>query len=120
MPDPAGPVASRGAAADLRHVLGKPAWLEILMHLYVAEKVDCMYLLRQTALDEASLFAQLKELATAGYVEIASSAGHDRMSPGVRLTTAGRREMDENQPAVADALASLESRRSRAAQGGAA
>ena len=48
----------------------EPARLKILMHLYVVENADFVYLMHKTKLSKGNLSSHLSKLEDAGYVHI--------------------------------------------------
>lgn len=58
---------------DVDRTLHEPARLLIATILYAVEKVDFLYLLRETGLTKGNLSAHLSKLENAGYVVIEKS-----------------------------------------------
>lgn len=55
---------------EVDRVLHEPARLLIVTILYAVEKVDFLYLLRETGLTKGNLSAHLAKLESAGYIQI--------------------------------------------------
>lgn len=59
--------------AGIDRVIHEPARLIVVAILYVVDKADFVYLVRETGLTRGNLSAHLSRLEEAGYVEIAKS-----------------------------------------------
>ena len=71
-------------------LIHEPARLMILIHLYVVESADFLFLMRQTGLTEGNLSSHMTKLEKAGYVAVEKSFVGRRPHTMLRLTEAGR------------------------------
>jgi len=55
---------------DIDKVVHEPARLMILLHLYIVEKADFIYLMKQTGLSKGNLSSHLSKLEEAGYIDV--------------------------------------------------
>ncbi len=55
---------------DIDKIIHEPGRLMILLHLYIVEKADFIYLMKQTGLSKGNLSSHLSKLEEAGYIEI--------------------------------------------------
>lgn len=55
---------------DIDKIIHEPGRLMILLHLYIVEKADFIYLLKQTGLSKGNLSSHLSKLEEAGYIDI--------------------------------------------------
>lgn len=55
---------------DIDKIVHEPGRLMILLHLYIVEKADFIYLMKQTGLSKGNLSSHLSKLEEAGYIEI--------------------------------------------------
>lgn len=55
---------------DIDKVAHEPGRLMILLHLYMVEKADFIYLMKQTGLSKGNLSTHLSKLEEAGYITI--------------------------------------------------
>jgi len=75
---------------DIDRVVHEPSRLLILAHLYVIEKADFLFLMRQTGLTWGNLSSHLSKLEAAGYVEIEKGFKGRKPQTMLRLTAEGR------------------------------
>ena len=86
---------------DLQHiveidrVIHEPSRLLILAYLYVVEKADFLFLLRQTNLTKGNLSSHLTKLESAGYVNIEKTFAGKIPRTLLSLTKAGRKAFHE-------------------------
>lgn len=90
------PTIDPGANDDLRkftevdRLIHEPARLLIVSILYTVEKVDFIFLLRETGLTKGNLSAHLSKLESAGYVHIEKTFRGKIPQTLIALTTEGR------------------------------
>ena len=71
----------------------EPARLLILCHLFVVDKADFLFLLRQTGLTRGNLSAHMRKLEQSGYVDVEKTFV-DRLPMTIyRLTRGGRQAL---------------------------
>jgi len=99
-----GPVTQLG---DLDRVVHEPARLMILAHLYVAQKADFLYLLRQTGLTQGNLSSHIAKLEGAGYIFVEKTFEGKMPKTMLRLTQQGRKAFQSYRQTVLDALVRL-------------
>jgi DNA-binding MarR family transcriptional regulator len=75
---------------DVDRLLHEPARLLISSILYAVEKVDFLFLLRETGLTKGNLSTHLARLESAGYVKIEKSFRGKIPQTLIELTTVGR------------------------------
>jgi DNA-binding MarR family transcriptional regulator len=80
--------------ADIDRLVHEPARLSILGLLYVIERAEFLYLLRQTGLTRGNLSSHLSTLEEAGYVEVAKEFVDKRPLTLLSLTKQGRAAFD--------------------------
>jgi DNA-binding MarR family transcriptional regulator len=80
--------------ADIDRLVHEPARLSILALLYVIERAEFLYLLRQTGLTRGNLSSHLSTLEEARYVEVAKEFVDKRPLTLLRLTKQGRAAFD--------------------------
>ncbi|MEE8193564.1 MAG: transcriptional regulator [Gemmatimonadales bacterium] len=91
----------------LNRLIHEPGRLMIMAYLYVVEKADFVFLMRQTGMTQGNLSSHLSKLEAAGYVEIEKSFKGKRPLTMLRLTGAGRtglREYRESMSRVLDGI----------------
>jgi DNA-binding MarR family transcriptional regulator len=93
--------------ADLDRIIHEPARLMILVHLYVAESADFLYLMRQTGLTGGNLSSHISRLEEAGYVFVEKGFKGKMPRTLVRLTSSGRKAFDAYRQTVVQALGGL-------------
>ena len=92
---------------DLDRVVHEPARLMILAHLYVAQKADFLYLLRQTGLTQGNLSSHIAKLEGAGYIFVEKTFEGKMPKTMLRLTEQGRKAFQSYRQTVLDALVRL-------------
>jgi len=55
---------------DIDKIVHEPARLLIFLHLFIVDKADFVFLLRQTGLSKGNLSSHLAKLEEAGYVRV--------------------------------------------------
>lgn len=75
---------------EVDRLIHEPARLLIVTILYAVEKVDFLYLLRETGLTKGNLSAHLAKLESAGYVKIEKSFRGKIPQTLINLTPEGR------------------------------
>ena len=75
---------------DIDRVIHAPARLMILTHLYVVEKADFIFLMRQTGLTWGNLSTHLSKLEDSGYIAIEKGFKGKKPHTAIRLTNEGR------------------------------
>lgn len=55
---------------DIDKIVHEPARLMILLHLFIVEKADFIYLMKQTGLSKGNLSSHLSKLEEAGYIDV--------------------------------------------------
>jgi DNA-binding MarR family transcriptional regulator len=90
---------------DLDRVIHEPARLAILVHLYVADRADFLYLMRQTGLTGGNLSSHIAKLETSGYVKVDKSFEGKIPRTTVQLTGPGRSAFENYRQAIVQALA---------------
>jgi DNA-binding MarR family transcriptional regulator len=91
----------------LDRVVHEPARLMILAHLYVAQKADFLYLLRQTGLTQGNLSSHIAKLEGAGYIFVEKTFEGKMPKTMLRLTQQGRKAFQSYRQTVLDALVRL-------------
>jgi DNA-binding MarR family transcriptional regulator len=80
---------------EINRLIHEPARLVILLHLYVVESADYVYLMNQTGLSWGNLSVQLSRLQEAGYVAIQKGYQGRKPHSTVELTPQGRAAFEE-------------------------
>ena len=75
---------------DVDRLIHEPARLLIASILYAVDKVDFVYLLRETGLTKGNLSAHLSKLESAGYVQIEKTFRGKIPQTLIGLTSDGR------------------------------
>jgi len=76
--------------ADIDRLVHEPARLMILAILYVVERADFLYLMRQTGLTRGNLSSHMSKLEAAGYIDIKKEFVDKIPRTLLRLTEKGR------------------------------
>ncbi|NIM51866.1 MAG: helix-turn-helix domain-containing protein [Gemmatimonadales bacterium] len=82
-----GPARNVGRIDRLIH---EPARLMVMAHLYVLERADFVFLMRQTGMTQGNLSSHLSKLEEAGYIEVKKTFKGKRPHTMLQLTEAGR------------------------------
>jgi DNA-binding MarR family transcriptional regulator len=88
-------------------VIHEPARLMILVHLYVVESGDFIFLMRQTGLTRGNLSSHMSRLEAAGYVTVHKEFVDRIPRTLYRLTNEGRRAFQVYRNAMKKALEEL-------------
>jgi DNA-binding MarR family transcriptional regulator len=98
---------SQEGLRDLRgvdRVVHEPARLMILMVLYGVKEADALFLLNTTELTWGNLSSHVGKLEEAGYVEVDKGFAGKKPRTMLRLTSAGRRAVDDYRRTMRSAL----------------
>ena len=79
---------------DIDKVIHEPGRLMIFLHLYIVEKADFIYLMKQTGLSKGNLSSHLSKLEEAGYVKIDKAFTDKIPHTLLSLTKKGRNAFD--------------------------
>jgi DNA-binding MarR family transcriptional regulator len=107
MTDRADEQESPHPVAAIDPVIHAPSRLLVLVHLYVVESVDYVFLKNQTGLTWGNLNTHIGKLEDAGYVEVEKSFKGKKPHTMIRLTEPGRtafRKYKESLQSVLDDL----------------
>jgi DNA-binding MarR family transcriptional regulator len=85
-------------------VVHEPARLMILMYLYGVKEADALFLLNATELTWGNLSSHVSKLEEAGYVEVDKGFVGKKPRTMVRLTSAGRKAVDDYRKTMQAAL----------------
>ena len=85
-------------------VVHEPARLMILMYLYGFKEADALFLLNATELTWGNLSSHVSKLEEAGYVEVDKGFVGKKPRTMVRLTSAGRKAVDDYRQTMQAAL----------------
>jgi len=80
---------------EIDKLIHEPARLLMMAHLYVVEKADFTYLMRQTGLTWGNLSSHMSKLEEAGYIEVIKSFQDKRPNTMLALTKNGRTAFNE-------------------------
>ena len=75
---------------DIDKIAHEPARLMILLHLFIVEKADFIYLMKQTGLSKGNLSSHLSKLEEAGYINIKKEFSEKIPHTFLSLTDKGR------------------------------
>jgi len=96
-----------GGLTSLDRIVHEPARLTLLAHLYVLDRADFLFLLRQTGLTRGNLSTHVRKLEEAGYVEVEKTFV-DRLPLTIyRLTSDGRAALERYRAQITNALGAL-------------
>lgn len=76
-------------------LIHEPARLNIMVHLYVIESADFLFMMRQTGLTFGNLSAHMSKLENAGYIEIIKEFVGKKPHTMLKLTEQGRQAFEE-------------------------
>lgn len=76
--------------ADIDKLVHEPARFMILALLYVVERADFVFLMRQTGLTWGNLSSHMSKLEEAGYIEVEKKFAGKRPQTMLSLTKEGR------------------------------
>jgi DNA-binding MarR family transcriptional regulator len=95
--------------AEVDRLVHEPARLMILMVLYTVEFADFTFLINVTELTDGNLSSHLTKLEAAGYVAIEKGYTGKKPRTRLRLTTVGRKAVENYRATMHQALRRLES-----------
>ena len=84
----------------------------IMMHLYVVESADFLFLVSQTGLTRGNLSSHMSKLEAAGYIAVKKEFVDKIPRTLLSLTSKGRKAFDEYQQGMKQVLDSLRHRSS--------
>ena len=80
---------------EIDKIIHEPARLKIIAKLYVVERADFLFIMRQTGLTQDNVSGHLNKLENAGYVEIVKGFLGKRPQTMISLTKKGRESFRE-------------------------
>lgn len=92
---------------EVDRLIHEPARLLIVNILYSVEKVDFIYLLRETGLTKGNLSAHLAKLESGGYVQIEKTFRGKIPQTLIQLTPEGRAAFAAYRKQLADVVSKL-------------
>ena len=92
---------------EIDKLIHEPARLLLMAHLYVVEKADFTYLMRQTGLTWGNLSSHMSKLEDAGYIAVEKSFEGKVPRTSLSLTDVGREALRAYRRTLADVLESL-------------
>ena len=93
--------------AEIDQVIHASARLKVLVHLYVVESVDYVFLKNQTGLSWGNLSTHLNKLEEAGYVSIKKGFKGKKPHTMIHLTKPGRAAFKNYKQNMQQVLADL-------------
>jgi len=81
--------------AEIDKIIHEPARLMILAHLYVVERADFLFLMRQTKLTGGNLSSHMSKLEESGYIAVEKEFVGKKPHTMLRLTDKGREAFQE-------------------------
>jgi len=78
----------------INRLIHEPARLVIVSTLYVVERADFLFLMRQTNMTQGNLSSHMNKLEAAGYIEVTKGFKGKRPHTMLRLTDSGRAAFD--------------------------
>jgi len=81
--------------ANINQIIHAPARLMILIHLYVVESLDYVFLKNQTGLSWGNLATHLGKLEQAGLIEIIKGYQGKKPQSLIKLTSQGRKAFQD-------------------------
>jgi len=94
-------------AADIDRLIHEPARLMIVATLFVVEKADFLFLMRQTGLTQGNLSSHMNKLEAAGYIDVEKTFRGKRPHTVLRMTDAGRAAFAEYRARMEQVLGDL-------------
>ena len=82
--------AENSSPLEIDKQIHEPARLLLMAHLYVVEKADFTYLMRQTGLTWGNLSSHMSKLENAGYIEVVKAFKGKRPNTMLKMTPQGR------------------------------
>ena len=93
--------------ADINQVIHAPARLMVLIHLYVVESADYVFLMRRTGLTWGNLATHLAKLEEAGYISVKKEFRGRKPHTTISLTRQGRSAFREYKKSMQQVLDDL-------------
>jgi DNA-binding transcriptional ArsR family regulator len=94
--------------ASIDRLIHEPARLMIMAYLYVVDKADFLFLVRQTGLTLGNLSSHMSKLEAAGYVDIEKRFVGKKPHTMLRLTQQGRAAFSEYHGSMKRVLGELD------------
>jgi len=107
MPAEEGATQGVRGLGDLDRVIHEPGRLMVVAILYAAEKVDFLYLRRQTGLTGGNLSSHMSKLEGAGYVTVEKRFNGKMPQTLFQLTKKGRKNFRAYRDSVLEALGEM-------------
>lgn len=79
------------SANEIDKLIHEPARLLVMANLYVVERADFTFLMRQTDLTWGNLSSHMSKLEEAGYIEVIKEFKEKRPNTMLQLTDKGRK-----------------------------
>lgn len=95
------------ALADLDRLVHEPGRLLVMAWLYVVERADYLYILKQTGLTQGNLSSHLAKLESGGYVRVEKSFQGKMPRTQLSLTPLGREAFRKYREQMMAALSNL-------------
>ena len=92
---------------EIDKLIHEPARLLLMAHLYVVEKADFTYLMRQTGLTWGNLSSHMSKLEEAGYIAVEKAFKDKRPNTMLKLTKPGRAAFTEYRKQIMAVLSDL-------------
>lgn len=92
-------------------VIHEPSRLLIISILAAAEKVDFLFLLRETSLTKGNLSSHLSKLENAGYIEIEKTYKGKKPLTLIRLSQKGQTVFEQYTRSMADFMKSVNAKK---------
>ena len=80
---------------EIDKIIHEPARLVIMAHLFVVERADFLFLMRQTGLTFGNLSSHMSKLEDAGYIDVEKEFIGKRPNTKLSLTDTGRKAFEE-------------------------
>lgn len=95
------------SANEIDKLIHEPARLLIMANLYVVERADFTFLMRQTDLTWGNLSSHMSKLEDAGYIEVIKEFREKRPNTMLQLTEKGRLAFQNYRKQMRDVLDNL-------------
>ena len=82
--------SNSGVAMEIDKLVHEPARLKIMAHLYVVEKADFLFIMRQTGMTQGNVSGHLSKLEAAKYIKVKKGFVGKRPQTMLSLTDKGR------------------------------
>ena len=93
---------------SIDRLIHEPARLMIMAYLYVVDRADFLFLVRQTGLTLGNLSSHMSKLEAAGYVDIEKKFVGKKPHTMLRLTQQGRAALSQYRGSMKRVLGKLE------------